>query len=155
MRFAVLLRFSLFFLRDKAYPVVTVISIALIDVRKSFIRDSIRECSALPSIRRAFSTYEIFTSEALMHSNHVIPAFFKYSTAITIQVSVVDGFKRKNQAIFRNLYWFNIFWNSILWKVCRSLCKHLLFLLFPFLSYHYPPQKSTIFRWFSMATAFT
>ena len=104
MRFVVLLRFSLFFLRDKAYPVVTVISIALIDVRKSFIRDSIRECSALPSIRRAFSTYEIFTSEALMHSNHVIPAFFKYSAAITIQVSVVDGFKRKNQAIFRNLY---------------------------------------------------
>lgn len=68
------------------YPVVAIISIALIDVRKSFIRDSIRECSALPSIRRALSAYEIFTSEALVHSNHVIPAFFKYSAAITIQV---------------------------------------------------------------------
>ena len=100
MRFVVLLRFSFFFLRDKSYPVVTVISIALIDVRKSFIRDSIRECSAFPSIRRAFTTYEIFTSEALMHSNHVIPAFFKHSTAITIQVSVVDGFKRKNRLFF-------------------------------------------------------
>ena len=32
-----------------------------------------------------------------MHSNHVIPAFFKYSTAITIQVSIVDGFLPKSK----------------------------------------------------------
>ncbi len=44
------------------------------------------------------------------------------------------------------------------WYTLKSLpesVQALAFWLFPFLLYHYPPQKSTIFRWFSMATAFT
>ena len=130
MRFVVLLRFSLFFLRDKAYHVVTVISIALIDVRKSFIRDSIRKCSALPSIRRAFSTYEIFTSEALMHSNHVIPAFFKYSTTITIQVSVVDGFKRKIRLFFATCT-DSISPEMVYFEKSAGVCASTCFLAFP------------------------